>query len=221
MNPVNGTGTGVEGLFGPNLIPNVLAALFLIFPLLVCIRAYYLYSQSRSPRLFVLALAMGLVALTSADNLVANIITIPFNTYWFLYLGQTVGFFLIFLSLIQGSDEYLQKLTRWSILAAVLTLGLLVLAPVMPPFPNDAVRAAVNISRGVVTFGVFFCYTYAFMKKETRFSFLMGVAFLLVTFGILISAEKYLSASPDLLDNVGDITRCVGLFVLLIAVILG
>jgi hypothetical protein len=221
MNTTNGTGTGVEGLLGPNLIPNILAALFLIFPLLICLRAYYLYSQSRSPRLFVLALSMGLVALTSADNLVANLITIPFNTYWFLYIGQTVGFFLIFLSLIQGSDEYLRKLMRWSILVAVLTLGLLVLAPVMPPFPNNAVRAIVNGSRAVVTFGVFFCYTYAFMKKETRFSFLMASAFLLVTFGILISLEKYLSTSPDLLDNVGDITRCIGLLVLLVAVLLG
>jgi hypothetical protein len=59
------------------------------------------------------------------------------------------------------------------------------------------------------------------MKKETRFSFLMAAAFLLITFGIFISIEKYLSTSPDLLDNVGDITRCVGLLVLLIAVILG
>jgi hypothetical protein len=221
MNTVNGTGTGVEGLFGPNLIPNVLATLFFVITLLICIRACYLYAQTRSSRLFVLGLSMGLVSLTTADNLVANLITIPFNTYWFLYLGQTVGFFLIFLSLIQGSDEYLRKLMRWSVLVVVLTLGLLVLAPVMPPFPNTVVRAVVNVSRGVVTFGVFFCYTYAFMKKETRFSFLMAAAFLLITFGIFISIEKYLSTSPDLLDNVGDITRCVGLLVLLIAVILG
>lgn len=221
MSPTNGTGTGFEGLMGPNLIPNVLAVLFFVITLLICIRACYLYAQTRSPRLFVLALSMGLVALTNADDLVANLITIPFNTYWFLYLGQTIGFFLIFLSLIQGSDEYLRKLMRWSVIVAALTLSLLIFSPIMPAFPNTAVRAAVSVSRGVVTFGVFFCYTYAFTKKETRFSFLMAAAFLLVTFGIFISIEKYLSTNPDLLDNVGDITRCVGLLILLIAVILG
>lgn len=221
MNATNGTGTGFEGLMGPNLIPNTLAGLLLLVTLLICIRASYLYVQTRSPRLFVLGLSMGIIALTSADNFIANLITIPFNTYWFLYIGQIVSYLFIMLSLVQGSDEFLRKLVRWHIVASILVMGLLILSPIMPAFPNLATRAGLSVFRGVVALGIFFCYSYAFMKKETRFSFLMGAAFLLVAFGTFISFEKYFSASPDFLDNTGDVTRIVGLVILLVAVILG
>lgn len=221
MNPTNGTGTGFEGLMGPNLIPNTLAGMLLLVTLLICIRASFLYVQTRSPRLFVLGLSMGVIALTAADDFIANLITISFNTYWFLYIGQIVSYLFIMLSLMQGSDLYLRKLMRWHIVASVLVMGLLALSPIMPDFPNIATRAGISVARGVVALGIFFCYSYAFMKKETRFSFLMGAAFLLVAFGTFISFEKYFSTSPDLLDNVGDVTRIVGLVILLVAVILG
>jgi hypothetical protein len=221
MNTTNGTGTGFEGLMGPNLIPNTLAGLLLLVTLLICIRASYLYVQTRSPRLFVLGLSMGIIALTSADNFIANIITISFNTYWFLYIGQIVSYLFIMLSLMQGSDLYLRKLVRWHVWASVAVVGLLVLAPLSPAFPNLVTRAGLSVFRGVVALGIFFCYSYAFMKKETRFSFLMGSAFLLVAFGTFVSFEKYFSTSPDLLDNVGDVTRITGLVILLVAVILG
>jgi hypothetical protein len=216
-----GPGTNFYGLLGPNLIPNVLAALLFITTFLISIRAFYLFALARTPRLFVLGLSMGLISLTAADNIVANLIKLTFNTYWFLYIGQIAGYFFIWLSLIRGSEYYLQRLIRWQILGTVLVLGLLVLAPLLPAFPNDVVRASLSGTRALVSLGVFFCYIAAFTEKETRFSLLMAIAFLLITFGQLLGALKYFVPNPDVLDSPGDIMRIVGLFSLLAAVLEG
>jgi len=158
--------------------------------------------------------------LTAADNIVANLIKLSFNTYWFLYTGQIVGYLFIWLSLIRNSEYYLQRLVRWQVLISVLVLGLLVLAPVLPAFPNDIVRASLSGTRALMSIGVFFCYIAAFTEKETRFSLLMAVAFLLITFGQLLGALKYFVPNPDMLDSPGDIMRVVGLFFLLAAVLI-
>jgi hypothetical protein len=206
---------------GPNFIPNLVAVLLFLAALLISIRAFYLYTLVHTPRLFVLTLSMGVIALTAADNVVANLIVLKFNTYWFLYIGQIVGYFFIWLSLMGSSDKYLQSVVRWQIVASVLVLGLLALAPVLPAFPNDIVRASLSGTRALMCLGVFFCYIVAFMEKETRFSFLMASAFLLLTFGQSLGALKYFVSSPQILDSTGDITRIVGLFLLFAAVLKG
>src|ERR1700738_443475 len=104
-NFVMGPGTNFIGLMGPNFIPNVVAVLLFLAALLISIRAFYLYTLVHTPRLFVLTLSMGVIALTAADNVVANLIVLKFNTYWFLYIGQIVGYFFIWLSLMGSSDK--------------------------------------------------------------------------------------------------------------------
>jgi hypothetical protein len=79
----------------------------------------------------------------------------------------------------------------------------------------------VSGARSIPCFGIFFRYVSAFMKKETRFSLLMSLAFLLLTLGPWIVIEKYYNANSTLLDNTGDITRMVGLVLLLAAVLMG
>src|SRR5690348_14617868 len=132
----------------PNLIPDILASALFLVSVFVSLQSFNLYTQVRNPRLFILGLSMGVISLTAADNLVANFITIPFNTYWFLYCGQTISFFFIWLSLFWNSDEYLQRLMHWHIFASILTvIGLLLLSPLFPPFPNKVIRAIASGSR--------------------------------------------------------------------------
>jgi hypothetical protein len=132
-----------------------------------------------------------------------------------------VSFLFIWLSFVSSSDEYLRNLMFWHILASILLLGLLLASPLLPAFPNVTVRAVVSGSRSIPCFGIFCCYIITFMRKNVLFSFLMSVAFFLLTIGPWIVIQKYFVANPDLFDTAGDITRLVGLVVLLIAVIIG
>ena len=205
----------------PNLIPDILAISLFLATVFTSVRAFYLYAQARNPRLFILGLSMAVISLTAADNFVTNIVSLPYHTYWFLYNGQTVSYCFIWASFFRSSDEYLQRLTRWHILASLLVMGLLLLSPVLPDYPNNITRAIASGSRGIPCFGIFLCYLAAFMSKETRFSLLMSLAFLLLAFGPWIIIGKYFFSYPDLLDITGDVIRMVGLGSLLAAVLGG
>lgn len=207
----------------PTFVPNILAISLFLSTVFISMRAFYIYAQTRSLRLFNLGLSMGIIALTGADNLAANFVTIPFNTYWFLYLGQTISYFFIWASFFSSSDEYLMQLRRWHIIGSILALGLLLASPVIPPFPPDNIlRAIFSASRSIPCFGIFCCYIMAFMRKNARFSLLMSVAFLLLTIGPWIIVEKYfVTIGADLLDGTGDVLRLIGLVILLIAVLWG
>jgi predicted transporter len=58
-----------------------------------------------------------------------------------------------------------------------------------------------------------------YRANETRFSLLMGVAFLALSFGYWIILPKYISPN-DALDRTGDIMRVCGLIFLFLAVLL-
>jgi len=73
----------------------------------------------------------------------------------------------------------------------------------------------------VVCFVIFWRYVSLFFSKETRFSFLMGFAFFLITWGIVIYSLKFTMPNPLLLDYVGDSVRIAGLAILLAAFFLG
>ena len=54
------------------------------------------------------------------------------------------------------------------------------------------------------------------MQKETRFSFLTSLAFLLIAFGIAITTPWYFATTALIYLYVGDGMRTAGLFVLFI-----
>ena len=205
-----------------NLIPDVLAVLLFLVCVFISVRAFYTYSQSQSPRLFILGLSMVILALTAAaDFASSNITSISLNTDWFLYLGQAVSWLFILLSFVRNSDTYFHRLTRAHVLASVLVLCLLFLSPTLPDFPSTLVRALLSGSRCVICFGIFFYYVSAFLSKQTRFSLLMSVAFLLLSFGYLLILEQYFTTGTNqsLFDNAGDITRMFGLGALFVALL--
>ena len=206
-----------------NLIANALSLTLFIVSFFVSIRSFYLYSQSRSRRLLVLALSMLVISLTAiAGFLGDNLTSITLNVDWFNYIGQTISFLFILLSLARNSDKYLRSLVRWHFFISALLLILLLLAPLLPPeFPNPVItKTLLSGSRGVICIIIFFFYVNAFMSKDALFSVLMAGAFLLLSVGYLVILPKYGSSNADLLDHVGDISRITGLVTLLIAVLL-
>ncbi|HZO72658.1 MAG TPA: hypothetical protein VFB60_10690 [Ktedonobacteraceae bacterium] len=199
-----------------NTITDILnIALFIVF-LLIALRSFYLYFRIRSARLFILGLSMGVIALTAlADSLPDYITVVQLNTDWFLFLGQTVSFMFILFSLVMNAEGRLRRLVSYHVISSLLLLLLLGLAPFLPDFPNGLVKMALSGSRGIVCLIIFFFYASSFMNKETRFSFLMGAAFLLLSLGYLIILPKYVLPHQELLDYAGDIIRVSGVVTML------
>jgi hypothetical protein len=206
-------------LLQANLVQNLLAVVLCFVTLFVAVRAIHIYTQTYSPRLFILGVSMSMLALTAAaDFYSSNVENITLNTDWFLFIGQSVSLLFILLSFFNNTDKYFQVLMRLQILVSVLLLGLLLLSPTLPDFPAG-IQPLLSGSRGLFCFGIFAFYMSAFTKKQTRFSLLMSISFLLLAFGYLIIANKYFVPDAALFDNAGDITRMSGLIVLLFTIV--
>ncbi len=202
-----------------NLVANALSLAQFVVALSIAIRGFYLFRQTRSRRLFILALSMLVFALTSAAGFAGdNITTISLNVDWFNYIGQTVSFLFILFSLLRSSDNYLRRLMYSHIIVSIVLLVLLILAPVLPPdFPNPAItKSLLSGSRGVTCAIIFFFYSTSFRKKETLFALLMCSAFFLLAIGYFTILPKYFSPN-DFLDRLGDIFRIGGVLALLLA----
>src|SRR5579883_2745365 len=112
-------------LLQANLVQNLLAVVLCLITLFVAIRSFYIYAQTHSPRLFILGLSMGILALTAAaDFYSSNAANITLNTDWFLYIGQAVSLLFILLSFLGNTDGYFQLLMRLQVLATALLIGL-------------------------------------------------------------------------------------------------
>lgn len=206
------------------LIANTLSLTLFVVALFISLRAFYLYRKARSRRLFILGLSMGIISLTAAAGFLGdNVTSVSLNVDWFNYIGQTCSFLFILLSLFSNSDEYLRQLMRWHILISLLLLFLFFLAPVLPAeFPDPAItKTLLSGSRGLICLVIFYSYIMSFMAKETRFSLLMSVAFLLLSAGYFVIIPKYSIPNLDLLDELGDLTRVSGLITLFVTILIG
>src|SRR5260370_7797704 len=89
-----------------DLLATLLNGSLCITSLAIGVRAFARYLQLRSPRLFILGLSMGTIALTAAADTIGGAITsIQLNTNWFLYIGQAVSLVYLFLTLFSTSDS--------------------------------------------------------------------------------------------------------------------
>lgn len=204
------------------LIPDLLDIILFFVTLFIAIRAFSVNARISNPRLLILGLAMSILALSAlADFTSSNVTIITFNTDWFLYIGQAVSLLFILLSLSSNKDTYFQGLIRWQIIASVLLVALLLLSPALPPITNVILQTTLRATRCILCFGIFYFYISAFLKKQTRFSLLMGTGFLLLGFGYLIIAYEYYTPYTQIFDNIGDVVRLIGLTALLAAVLAG
>ncbi len=203
-------------------ITDLLLIIQATITLFISLRAFFLSARTGDNMLFSLGLSMGVIALGGMIGLVSDLfLDGAFNTFWFRYIGQTVGYLFIFLSTLRRSERYRRTLKRWHVLATGLLLGLLVLTPVIPAHPDPLVQTALSGSRGMICFIIFFHYVTIFFSKETRFGFLMCFAFFWIAWGIIIYTLQFTQPNPLLLNYVGDSTRIVGLAALLAAFFLG
>jgi hypothetical protein len=203
-------------------ITDLLLIIQATITLFISLRAFFLSARTGDNMLFSLGLSMGVIALGGMIGLVSDLfLDGAFNTFWFRYIGQTVGYLFIFLSTLRRSERYRRTLKRWHVLATGLLLGLLVLTPVIPAHPDPLVQTALSGSRGLICFIIFFHYVTIFFSKETRFGFLMCFAFFWIAWGIIIYTLQFTQPNPLLLNYVGDSTRIVGLAALLAAFFLG
>jgi hypothetical protein len=199
-------------------ITDILLIIQAMITLFISLRAFSLSARTRDDMLFSLGLSMGVIALGGFVGLISDIFLAgAFNTFWFRYIGQTVGYLFIFLSTLRGSERYRRGLKRWHVFATGLLMVLLLLTPVIPTHPDATLQTVMSGSRALVCFIIFFRYVSLFFTKETRFSFLMGFAFFCISWGILIYSLKFTLPNPLLLDYVGDSVRIAGLTVLLAA----
>ena len=202
------------------LIPNLLDVSLCLVALFIAVRSFDIYSRFRQFRLFILGLSMVLVSLSAAADFTASYVkVIPLHTDWFLYIGQSVGFLFILLSLVGNSDNYLRGLMRLNILAFVLLLSLLLLSSILPDIDN-VTRTLLGFSRLVICMLILFEYFSAYTKKPTRFSLFMSTSFFLFTVDYLAILELYFvpSFNQYLFLDMGDIAGVIGLAVLVAAV---
>jgi hypothetical protein len=193
---------------------------------LISVRAFIQYRKTRGDVFFILGMALGIIAVVGIIGIIGdNYFASQFSTKWLRYTAQIVSYTFIFLCSVRSSEEYMQSLRQWQWLFTFLLLAMLLatpwLTPLLPQLGNPLVEAPVSFMRGVICFVIFLNYAIIFMRKETRFSLLMGLAFLLISFGILITTPWYFDKLSVLYLYIGDGTRTGGLVLLLAAFLFG
>lgn len=163
---------------------------------LVCltlsIRAFYLYALSRSDVVFLIGFALGSISLAILFGVSGEIHFIHWNTDWARYTGSSSGALFIFLSSLVRSHQGMQQLRRWQIVVAMVFGCVIFLTPILPPFPNPLVPAALNSIRTVIYGCAFIRYASLYAFKGTRFSLIMCVGFLLLVTGFALNTPQLL-----------------------------
>lgn len=206
-----------------NAIHNFFEVILIIISSLIATQAFLFYAQIRGERIFIIGLAISIIALTSLVGLISDngFFGIHYNVNWFKYTGQTVSFLFIFLSTIRSTDSYLRQVMRGHIATTALLILLLLLSPVMPNFPDPVTEAIFSGSRALICFLTFYCYISLFMGKETRYTLLMSFAFILMAFGYILLLPHLFTTQMNMLGNTGNFVRIIGLGALLVAMLHG
>ncbi len=202
------------------LIPHLLDVSLCLVALFIAVRSFDIYARFRQYRLFILGLSMVLVSLSAAADFISSYVTvIPLQTDWFLYIGQTVGFLFILLSLLQSSDKYLRGLMSLNIVVFIFLLILLLLSPALPPM-DLMTRTVLGFSRLIICMLILVAYFCTYMSKPTRFSLLMSISFFFFTANYLMSLQQYFvpALNQFIFRDQGDISGVIGLVVLVAAV---
>lgn len=202
------------------LIPHLLDVSLCLVALFIAVRSFDIYARYHQYRLFILGLSMVLVSMSAAADYISSYVTaITLQTDWFLYIGQSVGFLFILLSLIRSSDSYLRALMRFYIVVFAFLLILLLLSPVLPNM-DMTTRTLLGFSRFVICMLILIAYFSSYVSKPSRFSLLMSISFFFFTANYLMSLQQYFVPilNQYIFRDQGDISGVIGLIVLVAAV---
>ena len=202
------------------LIHHLLDVSLCLVALFIAVRSFDIYARYHQYRLFILGLSMVLVSISAAADYISSYVTaITLQTDWFLYIGQSVGFLFILLSLLRSSDSYLRALMRFYIVVFAFLLILLLLSPVLPDM-DMTTRTLLGFSRFVICMLILIAYFSSYLGKPSRFSLLMSIAFFFFTANYLMSLQQYFVPilNQYIFRDQGDISGVIGLIVLVAAV---
>ena len=202
------------------LLPHLLDVSLCLVALFIAVRSFDIYARFHQYRLFILGLSMVLVSISAAADFVSSYVTvITLQTDWFLYIGQSVGFLFILLSLVRSSDTYLRGLMRLNIVVFAFLLILLLLSPILPPM-DMTTRTVLGFSRFVICMLILIANFSTYLSKPSRFSLLMSISFFFFTANYLMSLQQYFVPifNQYIFRDQGDISGVIGLIVLVAAV---
>ena len=186
---------------------------------LIAIRAFYMYSLSRSDVLFILGFAMSSIAVAVLMSNIGDAHLVPYNTQWARYMCSSSAALFIFLSSLVKSHEQLGQLKRAQIIFAALCVVVILLTPVLPPFASPLIPVTLNNIRTLIYGAALIRYAYLYIKKESRFSLIMSLGFLLLVTGYILITPQLLQPSTTnaTLNIIGSFVRIIGYSLLLVA----
>ena len=195
------------------LTSNIFALVKLVVCLAITSRAFYLYAQAPKPRMFILGLSIGVAMLTAVMeligiNAIGGIHTT--TTQWFADLGLVVAYGFILLSALGNSSTYLRRIMLWQIIMSSLLLFLLLFIPILPKTPNPVIQLSLGVCRASICFVAFFLYALFFVRKESRYSLLMALTFLLLMLGNVVVLPQYVLGNQSVLLFIGNLLRTGG-----------
>jgi hypothetical protein len=195
-----------------NAIANLISFPVGIVCLILSIRAFYIYSLSRSELLAVLGFAMGSIATGIFVGNVgeAHLFGITYNTEWARYTGSSSGALFLFLSSLVKSHAQVQKLRRWQVLVAIFFVIVIGLTPILPPFASPWIPFGLNSIRILIYGATFIRYTGLYLSKGTRFSLIISIGFILLVIGFSLNAPGLLAPGFATLTITGAFVRIVG-----------
>lgn len=200
-------------------LENWLLLLVGIVVLIIAIRAFLVYVPSRNDMIFILGLAMASTSLGIFCAYAGRVqlCGIAYNTDWAWYAGTSSGSLFLFLGSLVKSMEQLRLLRRWQIIATTLFLLVVVLTPVLPAFSSPFVPAILNLVRTLLYAGCCLRYAVLYLLKETRFSSIMSLGFLLLAAGFGMITPQILEPGFVALAILGAFVRIVGYLTVLAA----
>jgi hypothetical protein len=185
----------------------------------ISIYVFYRYSLTLSDALFSLGLSMGTIAIAIFCGYlnVVQVGGVTLHVGWIWYAGTSSGLFFLFLNSIVTSSEQLRLIKSWQIIATILFLVLLLLTPTFPAYPNALTPALLNLARPFFCALAFCRYVMLYISKETRFTLVMSIAFLLLGVGFAMITPQLLDPSLVFVIAIGAILRILGYSTLLFA----
>lgn len=200
-------------------ITDILIAIQAVITLLIAGRAFTFYRRTRSDVLLSLGLSMAIIGIGG----VTGVIDDPFlggasiwNTIWFRHLGQVAGYLFIFFASLGGSESYRRGLKTGIIITTIIMFALMLLTPVLPNKQPPSTTGYLSALRCITCTLVFFSFMINFFRKETRFSFLMALSFLILSTSLWVYTMKFFFSAPIAYEYLADGSRIVGLVILYI-----
>jgi hypothetical protein len=180
-------------------------------------RALYIYSLSKSDYLFVIGVSIGDIGVSVIVGYLQDIHLISWNAHLSWYLGTILGALFLVIGSWATSQQQIVSIKRWLIILTALYFVQTLLTPIMPQFPNPYIPAAFNIIRTSIALTGSARYFMLYISKRTRFTLLMGIAFLLIGSGFGVLTPEIFDTSLVIFLTCGYSLRIVGYSVLLMA----